>query len=98
MKKNKITPKFFLGLVFVAALLYFFFGGEYNFLNLWKLHNRTEDLAAQVTDLERQREQLIMEIEKLENDSTYIEKIAREEYKMGRKGEKVYLVKEQAGK
>lgn len=98
MKKPKLSPKRILGLFFLVALLYFFFAGEYNLVKLWSLYNKSKALEQQVLDLEKQREQLTMEIEKLESDSTYIEKVAREQYKMGRKGETVYIVKEQAGK
>jgi len=34
----------------------------------------------------------------LKNDSTYIEKIAREEFKMGRPDEKIYIVKSEDDK
>jgi len=77
----------------VLIILYFFFGGDYNIYNLWKYRQKEKDLRSEIQTIEKEKEQLTTEIEMLKNDSSYIEKIAREEFKMGKPNEKIYIVK-----
>jgi len=90
--KSKAFKKI-LGAVFLLIILYFLFGGDYNIYNLWKYRQKEKDLRSEIQKSEKEKEQLTNEIEMLENDSTYIEKIAREEFKMGKPDEKIYIVK-----
>ena len=96
MKKQK-SPKSIktrIILVAVAAILsYVLFWGEYNFLQLYQLNRQNNKLKAEILSTERERDELYEEIEKLKNDSSYIEKVAREKYMMGKKDEKIYVVK-----
>ena len=48
----------------------------------------------ELQSLSLQQEALITEINKLQTDSLYIEKIAREKFMMVRPGEKVFRVRE----
>ena len=92
-KANKTWKK---RLLWVGALLmlgYLLIGGEYNFYNLFNMKTRKKQLAREIIKAEKERETLYNEIDKLKNDSTYIEKIAREEYMMGKKEEKIYIIK-----
>ncbi|MCH8018992.1 septum formation initiator family protein [candidate division KSB1 bacterium] len=90
--KSKTFKKIF-GSVFLVIILYFLFGGDYNIYNLWKYRQKEKDLRSEIQTIDKEKEQLITEIEMLKNDSTYIEKIAREEFKMGKPNEKIYIVK-----
>lgn len=74
-------------------VLYFCFGGQYNFYNLWKLNQRKNEIESRIIMNEQEREDLQTQIDRLKNDSTYIEKIAREKFRMGREGEKIYIFK-----
>jgi len=87
------TFNFFFGWVFLLIILYFLFGGDYNIYNLWKYWQKEKDLRSEIQTIDKEKEQLTTEIEMLKNDSSYIEKIAREEFKMGKPNEKIYIVK-----
>ncbi len=90
--KSKTFKRILVG-VFLIIVVYFLFGGEYNIYNLWKIRQKEKDLRAEIRRSVQEREQLTTEIQMLKNDSTYIEKIAREEFKMGKPDEKIYIVK-----
>jgi cell division protein FtsB len=90
--KSKTFKKIF-GSVFLVIILYFLFGGDYNIYNLWKYRQKEKDLRSEIQTIDKEREQLTTEIEMLKNDSSYIEKIAREEFKMGKPNETIYIVK-----
>jgi len=87
-----------LAAIFFLIILYFFFGGDYNIYNLWKYRQKEKDLRSEIQMIDKEREQLTIEIEMLKNDSSYIEKIAREEFKMGKQNEKIYIVKSKEDK
>ncbi|RMF62223.1 MAG: septum formation initiator family protein [Calditrichaeota bacterium] len=78
----------------LATLAFFGFGGRTNLLQLWKFKQERKALEDQLRESEKQREALRLELQKLKDDSTYIEKVARERFRMGKKGEKVYLFDE----
>lgn len=95
MKTKKITSKRVIWIGLLLLILYFSVWGDYNLLTLWQLHSRKQELQLQIAQQEARKNQLSMEIEKLRSDSSYIEKVAREQFKMGRRGEKVYIIKGQ---
>ena len=90
--KSKTFKKILAG-IFLHIIVYFLFGGEYNIYNLWKFRQKEKELHSEIQTSEEEKRQLMTEIEMLKNDSTYIEKIAREEFKMGKPDEKIYIVK-----
>ena len=92
------TFKKILAALFCLILLYFFFGGDYNIYNLWKYRQKEKDLRSEIQTIYKEKEQLTTEIEMLKSDSSYIEKIAREEFKMGKPNEKIYIVKSEDDK
>ena len=92
------TFKIFFCSVFLLIILYFLFGGDYNIYNLWKYRQKEKNLRSEIQKSEKEKEQLTTEIGMLKNDSTYIEKIAREEFKMGKPDEKIYIVKSEDDK
>lgn len=92
MKSKKVTKKIIITF-FLLIILYFLFGGDYNIYNLLKYRQQAKELQVQIQESKNEKKTLKVELEKLKSDSTYIEKIAREEYKMGKPGEKIYVVK-----
>ncbi len=92
MNTKKKSLRRFIGGVSVIIFMYVAFGGEYNLYNLWEIYHKKHTLLEDIKQSEVELEQLRLEIKWLNNDSTYIEKIARERYKMGKKGEKIYLI------
>lgn len=93
-KQSKTSIKTRLIVIGILGILsYVLFWGEYNFYQLYQLNRENSKLKAEILTTERERAALYEEIEKLKNDSNYIEKIAREQYLMGKQDEKIYIVK-----
>ena len=65
-------------------------------INLWSLKKEKLDIQNEINDLRNQIAMLEKEEEKLKFDEKYIEKIAREKFKMVRPGERVFKVKEES--
>ena len=88
LPKNKVT-KFFilLGSVF---FLFTFFGGDFGFIRIWNLHQKKNELELQSKKLQVDIMDLQVEKDRLQKDTLYIEKLAREKLGMVKKGEKVY--------
>jgi len=92
MKRKKLRT----GIVAIAVLLllgYALIGGEQNLLSYWKVSRKEVALRQKLAVGETQRRNLTQEIDRLKNDPGYIEKIAREQFNMGKKGEKIFLIK-----
>jgi len=79
-------------LLFVAALLIIFVFGDHGLFQLYKLKRERAEIQLYISQLRRDRETLSDEKNKLENDFKYIEKLAREKYRMAMPGEKVFKV------
>lgn len=88
MNKKKLI---FLSLTiaFVSFVLFSFFGDQ-GWLALYKGHQQLSNLKADVRRSHQMIDSLKIEIEKLKNDTAYLEKIAREKLGMARRDEKIY--------
>ena len=64
-------------------------------INLWSLKKEKLEIQNEINDLRNQIAMLEKEEEKLKFDEKYIEKIAREKFKMVKPGERVFKVKEE---
>ena len=86
--------QFFKGLVFLFcfSLVIVFIFGDHGLLKLYKIKNERELIQKKIASLRKEREKLKTEKIKIENDLSYIEKIAREKYKMVKPGEKIFKV------
>lgn len=71
---------------------YVFFLSNHGLLKYYQLLRRREQLVKQINQLKQDQNQLQQEIDLLSNNYRYIEKIAREKYQMGKKGEKIYII------
>jgi cell division protein FtsB len=96
-KPKSITiyqKQFFQGLVFLIglSLVIIFVFGDHGLLKLYKIKNERRLIQNRITILRAERETLKNEKNKIENDLNYIEKIAREKYKMVKPGEKIFKV------
>ena len=78
-------------LIGVTLLIIFIFG-DHGIFQLYKLKREREEVQAHITLLRKEREQLKSEKARLENDLDYIEKLARERFRMAKPGEKVFKV------
>ena len=86
--------KFIRGILFIIAitLSIVFIFGDHGLLQLYKLKKERSEIQKHISKLRENREQLISEKNRLENDLEYIEKLAREKYRMAKPGEKVFKV------
>ncbi len=90
MKSKKAKPtKLILLILGLGLLSYFLFGGNQNFYRYWKYRTEKNQLKKEIRALQVEKAKLIEEIERLKNNPEYIEYIARTQYNMGKKGEKV---------
>ena len=86
--------KFIRGILFLIAitLLVVFVFGDHGLFQLYKLKKERAKIQKHISQLRENREVLISEKNRLENDLEYIEKLAREKYRMAKPGEKVFKV------
>mgnify|MGYP005701828003 FL=1 len=79
------------GCLSVGCILLLLFSDR-GFLNLWNLKKEKIEIQQDINSLRQQIASLEKEAEKLEFDEKYIEKIAREKFRMSKPGEKVFKV------
>ena len=99
-KQNKpstfliFQKQFFKGLVLLIcfSLVIVFIFGDHGLLKLYKIKSERQMVQKKIAALREEREKLKTEKIKIENDLSYIEKIAREKYKMVKPGEKIFKV------
>ena len=89
------TPKhLYKGVVFLLffsfAIVFIF--GYHGLLKLYNIKNERKMIQKKISQLREEKEVLKNEKNKIENDLDYIEKIAREKYKMVKPGEKIFKV------
>lgn len=81
-----------VGALLVIALAAYIALGESTFWTMGERRDQLADLQAQVAQLQAERDSLKNVLWRLENDMSYVEKVAREEYGMSKKGERVYAL------
>ena len=77
-----------IGIAMIATFLF----GDHGLFQLFKLKKEKKEIQQHIVKAREEREQLISEKHKLENDLNYIEKLAREKYRMAKPEEKVFKV------
>ena len=80
-----------LSLIGILMALTFIFG-DHGLLQLYKLKKEKNKIQNHITNFREEKEKLVSEKHRLENDIDYIEKLAREKYRMAKPGEKVFKV------
>ena len=95
-KKNlaNIQKSFLRGVIFlfITTLFIIFVFGDHGLFQLYKLKKERSEIQLYITQLRKNQELLYNEKNRLENDLRYIEKLARERYRMAKPGEKVFKV------
>ncbi len=94
--KSKRMKRLLL-LLFMVLLLYIFIGGDYGLYEIYHLRKKTSELKREKARLLDEQNRLIEKKNNLEQDLGYIEKVARENYGMIKKGEIVYEVVPEKG-
>ena len=91
IETQKTIVKGVLLIISVTLILIFLFG-DHGLFQLYKLKEEKKEVQNQIYEFRQNRENLISEKTRLENDLNYIEKLAREKYRMAKPGEKVFKV------
>ncbi len=88
--------QFIQGIVFLIcmSLVIIFIFGDHGLIKLYKIKTQRKKVQDHISQLREEREKRKEEKNKIENDLDYIEKIAREKYKMVKPGEKIFKVVE----
>ena len=68
---------------------------DFGLLQLFQLYQKEKKLYVEVNELLLQQDNLQIEINRLQTDEKYIQKIAREKFMMVLPGEKVYRVQDE---
>ena len=91
---SDIQKKIIQGILFVGilALLIVFLFGDHGMYELYSLKNERKLIQREINELREEKINLESEKLKLETDYKYIEELAREKYRMAKKGEKVFKV------
>ncbi|MBU0529964.1 septum formation initiator family protein [bacterium] len=86
--------KFFRGIILfgVSFLVVIFLFGDHGLYQLYKIKTQRAATQKRITELKTDRDLLENEKNRLETDLDYIERLAREKYRMAKKGEKVFKV------
>ncbi len=81
-----------------VALLIIFFFGDHGLYQLYSLKQERAHIQERINELRKEKLTLEGEKTKLKTDYKYIEELAREKYRMAKKGEKVFKVIEKKKK
>jgi cell division protein FtsB len=79
-----------VGTVILVALYFLLLGGEYTFLDLWRIDRAQKKEAVELEVLRADVEVLQARVDSLATDSATLERIARENYGLIREGERLY--------
>ncbi len=89
LKKGKWS---YLVISIFLFLIYVFIQGDHGFYKYIQLYQEKNRLLRHIEELKQQQKELQNEIDMLKTNYRYIEKIAREERLMAKKGEKIYRI------
>tara|TARA_Y100000741_G_scaffold312610_1_gene257202 strand:+ start:113 stop:433 length:321 start_codon:yes stop_codon:yes gene_type:complete len=89
IQKRVIRIIFFLG---IGVLLITFFFGDHGIYHLYTIKSERNKIQKEIDFLREKRVVLEDEKTKLKTDLKYIEEMAREKYRMAKKGEKVFKI------
>ena len=98
ISKIKSSPKVYIKILALVLCVYFFlnilFFDTYSLLSFTTQKKELNKLVEANEKIVKQNQELEEEIDKLKNDSFYIESIARRYYSMVKKGETVYIFRD----
>jgi cell division protein FtsB len=78
------------GVVVAGALYFLLFGGEYTFLDLWRLDRQHQRAVAELEAVRVHVAELEEKADSLSTDSAALERLAREQYGLIKDGERLY--------
>ncbi|MDR2577949.1 MAG: septum formation initiator family protein [Chitinispirillales bacterium] len=89
MKKSKKIIFIAASVIAVTAIVLMTVGDR-GFLDMYRLHREEKSRIREVAAARAEIDSLKAEIERLRNDTAYIERVARERLGMARKGEMIF--------
>jgi len=89
LPRKKVLRRVLFLLLF-SFICYLYFAGDYGFFRLLSLKAQRENTILETKRLQALNMDLQIEKEKLRDDLSYIEKVARERYGMAKKDEVIY--------
>mgnify|MGYP006294523441 CR=1 FL=1 len=81
-----------IGICTALLFIMVFVLSDHGLYQLWQLKQEQRAIEAHIDSLESENARLLVERDKLRDDMEYIEKLAREKYRMAKPGEKVFRV------
>ena len=90
LDKKKFLTFSFLAILFVALMAAWLGFGERGFIHLYHMEREREASLAKIEMLKKENKKLIEEIERLRNDTEYIETLGRRELGLVREDEILY--------
>ena len=93
--KNLLSLTNILMVIIVSGCIILVLFSDRGLISLWSLKNDKLEIQNEINTLRNQIALLEKEEEKLQFDEKYIEKIAREKFKMVKPGERVFKVIEE---
>ena len=96
-KRSDIQKRIIKTILLIGALslVIIFFFGDHGLYQLYTLKKERAKIQNQINILRQEKIELENEKIKLQTDYKYIEELAREKYRMAKKGEKVFKVIDQ---
>ena len=100
INSNRFQQQLIRAILVVGSLilLIIFFFGDHGLYQLYQLRSEKAKIQSTISFLREKKQLLEEEKTKLNNDPKYIEQLARERYRMAKKGEKVFKVIEKDSK
>jgi len=91
---HQVQQQMIRAILIIGALmlLIIFFFGDHGIYQLYLLRSERSEIQAAITALRDKKQTIEIEKNKLTTDSKYIEQLARERFRMAKKGEKVFKV------
>jgi len=74
------------------VVIYYFIISDYGAITQIRLSREEKETRGKIESLKKEQEDLHKQISRLTQDTAYQEKIAREKYKLAKKGETIYLM------
>jgi cell division protein FtsB len=85
-----VIRKAFAGFVILGSLYFLLLGGEYTFLDIWRLEREQEAEIAELEAVRAEVQELQAHADSLATDSAALERLAREQFGLIREGERLY--------
>jgi cell division protein FtsB len=96
ISNKPIFWKLAIGFLVLGFLLYVFLIGKGGFYQVWHKKKELKEWEELVAKMRTENDSLKQVLSRLESDLEYVEKVAREEYGMIKKGERLYRLRELA--